>query len=842
MLNLQHKGELLIADVDAVDGKVRDLVVYELGRLSQYDDPRALWLVLAAALAAVLGYVLWFYRREHAQIPRLLCWLLPSLRMLAIFGAIAFFLTPEKRIDQQIVTDSQVVLLVDTSQSMSIADELNVENQKATRAAVIAEALLDSPLVENLREQHDVALYVFDQQLESIWRWQRKDSAGPPDDGNPDDGNPDDGNPGDGNPGVGPADEPADSWAKQLEPQGVETRLGDALQGALDQLSSSPLAGILLLSDGGANSGVDPLAIAEIAAKGQIPIHTVGLGSTSPRRNLRVQELSAPARVYPEDKATVSALIHAEGFAGRSVTVELFVREATAQGATGDLVGQQQISFTSETQVLPMQFEIEPAEVGRLALELKISAPTDDQYAADNRREVEIEVVEAQTRVLLIASGATREYRFLRNQLRRDPHVRVDVLLQSALPGVSQDAEKILNDFPRTKAELYPYDCVVAFDPDWGLLDAQQVDLLESWVAEEAGGMIVIAGPIHTSSWVQSPEHAKVRALYPVEFQRRLTLLDDGIYGSKVPWPIEFSRDGQESGYLWLSDSASESHALWSEFKGVFGCYAVKGPKPGARVLGRYSDPEAGLSTQRPVYLAEHFYGGGRVFYMGSGELWRLRTLDIGYFEILYTSLIRHVSQGRLLRGSSQGQLLAERDRYSVGDDVVVRAQLLTGSRQPLIAERVTAHVVTPLGSGQNLILLADEDRAGNFIGQFRVRSEGSYRIELPVPDSLEQQLVKRIQAVVPDLEFDKTRRDESMLRALANRSGGKYYANLKTAIAGKNELRAVSRMIPSRAELKTIRGTPDKVFSEWLNGLLLGVICGALCLEWFLRRLVRLA
>ena len=281
-----------------------------------------------------------------------------------------------------------------------------------------------------------------------------------------------------------------------------------------------------------------------------------------------------------------------------------------------------------------------------------------DQYAADNRREVEVEVVETESRVLLIASGAARDYRFLRNQLRRDKHMRVDVWLQLARPGITQDADQLLNHFPKTKAELYEYDCIVAFDPDWTMLDAEQVDMLESWVAEEAGGLVVIAGPIHTASWVQSPEHTAIRSLYPVEFQRRLTLLDDGLYGSTTPWPLDFSRDGEESDFLWLGDSASESRSLWSQFPGVFGCYAVKGPKPGARVLARYSDPDAGLSVDRPVYLAEHFYGAGRVLYFGSSELWRLRSLGIEYFEVLYTQLIRHVSQGRLMRGSSLGRLL----------------------------------------------------------------------------------------------------------------------------------------------------------------------------------------
>ena len=82
-----------------------------------------------------------------------------------------------------------------------------------------------------------------------------------------------------------------------------------------------------------------------------------------------------------------------------------------------------------------------------------------------------------------------RDYQFLRNQLHRDKSMIVDVLLQTAQPGISQDAAKILDQFPSTRKELYQYDCIVAFDPDWTKLDAAQVDLLEKWVSEEAGGL-----------------------------------------------------------------------------------------------------------------------------------------------------------------------------------------------------------------------------------------------------------------------------------------------------------------------------------------------------------------
>ena len=208
---------------------------------------------------------------------------------------------------------------------------------------------------------------------------------------------------------------------------------------------------------------------------------------------------------------------------------------------------------------------------------MQVAAPSDDGNPRDNLREAEVAVVDRQTRVLLVAGGPTRDYQFLRNQLFRDPTMSVDVLLQTAQPGMSQDADQILDHFPETREELYPYDCIVAFDPDWKQLDAAQIALLQSWVADEAGGMIVVAGPIYTARWTRSTEHQGLRDLYPVVFQQRLTLLDDGQFGGEVAWPLQFERAGREAPFLWLADTAADSEVIWDSFPGVYGYYAVKG-------------------------------------------------------------------------------------------------------------------------------------------------------------------------------------------------------------------------------------------------------------------------
>ncbi len=806
----------------------REIVTWELRRLAQFDDPRLFWFLIVICVLLLVTCVTWLYRRESAQLPTGLRVLFPALRIIAWLGALLFFLGPEKRIDRQIVSDSHVAVLVDTSQSMSVADLQSANGKSQSRVEVIEDALKGSGFLAALRQKHNVEVATFDREFHPVASWDRKISNSQLSDASEE---------------LDPRESGTElDWSALLQPQGRETRLGDALQNVLKQQRAGQLAGVVVLTDGDQNSGIDAISLFDTDKPVQVPLYTVGIGSSDPRRNVRVQELNAPARVYPEDRTTITGIIQAEGMAGRLVTVQLFAREAELPDAISTLVDERDIQIDDNQQSVPAEFEIEPETIGSLILQLKVVPSEDDHYAGDNHREVELEVVESTSHVLLIAGGANRDYQFLRNQLYRDRHAKVDVWVQSASGAVSQEADQILHEFPQTKEELYNYDCIVAFDPNWEFLDARQVDLLESWVADEAGGLIVVAGPIYTLSWSQSPEHTKIRSLYPVEFQRRLTLLDDGLYGSKTPWPILFTREGEEAEFLALTDNAAESQLLWTEFPGVYGCYAVKGPKPGARVLGYYGDPDASFTAEYPVYMAEQFYGGGRVFYLGSAELWRLRAMDPSYFEYLTTRLIRHVSQGRLLKGSSRGRLLVEQDRYTVGSEVVVRAQLLASSREPLLSDSVTARVIDNQGVGQKLLLKADKSRPGNFIGQFTARQAGSYRIELPVPETVEEQLVRRIQVVLPDLEFENTTRNDQLLKQLSAITGGKYYTSLNQALHGEEEIRSIESLIESRAETRILRGTPDPDFSEWLNKLLLGMICGALCLEWLLRRLMKLA
>jgi hypothetical protein len=301
------------------------------------------------------------------------------------------------------------------------------------------------------------------------------------------------------------------------------------------------------------------------------------------------------------------------------------------------------------------------------------------------------------------------------------------------------------------------------------------------------------------------------------------------------------TREGREADFLWLGDTATASRQAWAGFPGVYSYCPVRGPKPGATVYARLSDPAIGQGGMEPVYFAGQFYGSGSVFYLGSGEMWRLRSVDPAYFDQFYTKLIRHVSQGRLLRGSSRGVLLVGQDHYMLGNTVEVRAQLSNARLDPLDMPSVGLQVIQPGGATETISLRPDPSRAGAYFGQFPVLQEGTYRLELPVPESENERLSRRIQVKAPDLERENPRRNDALLSTIAKNTGGRYYVGMAAAVDPAGPAPLVVQL-KDRTSTTIVPIAPNRLRDElWLRWMMLG-LCGLLCLEWLIRRLVKLA
>jgi hypothetical protein len=433
----------------------------------------------------------------------------------------------------------------------------------------------------------------------------------------------------------------------------------------------------------------------------------------------------------------------------------------------------------------------------------------------------------------------------MRNVLERDKSFAVDVLLGTAARGASQDARRILESFPATAEELSTYDCIVAFDVDWRSLDPAAQARLERWVSRESGGLVLVAGNVFMDAWIADQQTTVIRGLHPVELRRAGQGLVDEPAGFEEPMPLQFTRDGTDAEFLWLAGSRIASQTVWSEFKGIFSCFDATVAKPGATVYARVVPPgSAALApsaeARGPISMAGQFYGSGSVFYLGSGETWRLRSLEDALFERLTTQLVRHVSQGRLLAGSRRARVLVERDRYPVGATVVVRLVAADGDGGTVLTGAI-CRVEGPDGVSVNVPLSSDPGRPGVFQGGFVASREGGWRIDVDLGDGSGEVISRRIQARLPDRELERPRLDRGLLERLGAITGGSAHF-LVDAPWGASESAALAARIPDKSRREYETGAPDGAFKRRLNALLLALGAGLLCLEWIFRRLVKLA
>jgi hypothetical protein len=284
-------------------------------------------------------------------------------------------------------------------------------------------------------------------------------------------------------------------------------------------------------------------------------------------------------------------------------------------------------------------------------------------------------------RVLLAGSAAGRDYQFVRTFLYRE-------LLAKRMSGLSvylqgqrqvgnpadQDPMLELKHFPDRletpkekeqpdpKENLASYDVIVAFDLDWSKLDAKQIDALVKWT-QAGGGLIVLAGPVHTMQLAPTfrLEAGKaIRELLPlVPEDIRLLALERE---TEQPRRLRFPDVGEQGAFLKLDPDSKKPAGGWDEFftgkkepkekdeleRGFYACYPVKEVKKDAVVLASFVEPDPkqpGKEMTTP-YLVTQKVGKGRVVWVGSSELWRLRTWHQAAHERLWTGLINH-ARGR---------------------------------------------------------------------------------------------------------------------------------------------------------------------------------------------------
>lgn len=759
------------------------------------------------------------------------------LRLAVLALVVAVFLNPSRRTQTSRTDDSRVAVLVDTSSSMAYPADASTSGGESetvektepdSRLDAVMSTLIESELLQSLSKTHTVSVYTFDSTLQGPQAVVTDEVVRFSDAANDE---------------LLPTAEQSDNerWREVLTAQGAETRLGEAVYELTGQMAGRTLSGVVVVTDGQSNAGLDPELARQRAERSKTRLITLGLGSPRPQRNLWVAGMQAPADVHRGDPFDVTVIVQSNGAEPLSGTVELYEQSAAGDGSDRRKVADQPFTIDADGLPVPVEFSRQiavPGEYEFVAKAIPGGESTAELTTDDNQRQCRVEVTDRRIKVLVISSGPMREYRFVRNTLFRHTGIDSDVWLQTITDDntamVSQEATSLLTEFPQTAAELAKYHVIVAFDPDWSRLSAEQRQFLNRWVQRDAGGLIAVAGELHTPQLAQDAEDLReISVLYPVVLNRLLAELRIS-QGADEAWPVTLTPEGRASDFLRIADATGNASTdLWQTFDGIYRSYPVRSVRDGAVVLASYGNPRARTQDGAPPFLATQFYGAGRTFFVGSAETWRLRALSPEGHQRFWTSLIREAGQGSRQRSNPRGLLLLDRTTASPGQPVTIQTRLYDARMEPLQAETVPISIVDSDGRPASVPdrLRSDAQRTGRYSAVFRPLRPGHYRVSVPIPDSSDA-LQASIEVTLSNLESERSEQNVELLTSLVRDTGGQYLslAEAPTRLA---------RLLPDRSELVIV---DEQLLTLWDRAWLMYTMIGLLGLEWLLRRVVRLS
>ena len=694
--------------------------------------------------------------------------------------------------------------------------------------------------------------------------------------------------------------------------------------------------GIILITDGRSTLG-NEASLSEAharATKDRVPLFAVLVGEDRPAVEIRITDVQTPEQTPPNEKFVVRAELDGIGLPDVETTVFLDVYAPKADVPTHKF--ETRLKFAPGTPPhLQAEFALDPETRTDLPAELFVEGkkefvegewkfvvrvPRDKREAFAGKEHVtapvSVQVLKKPLRVLLVAGGPTHDYQFLRTLLVRESdqkRAELSIFLQNeGRDGRSvQDVpgERMLSRFPSLlKTEDDPeekpddryynlarYDAIIAYDPDWTEFTVEQLDLLKKWVDTQAGGLILIAGPVNTFQLARGEEGGRLKPLldlFPVVPGDSVLVTGPGKRNPRTPWRLNFAGASPDMDFLKLDDDAKEPLAGWKQFfdgdaapgqqplRGFFAGYPVKSTKPGATVAATITDPSARMADGKEhPFIVTMPYGKGRVAFLGSAEMRRLRQFKEVFYERFWMKLARWSAAGGRTRQNRRGVLVMGRE-FAGGGYVRIEAQLFGPTLEPLPRSVRSKAIVTMAdGTDRREYEMTAKPSAAEWAGWFQTRflapKPGDYVLELPIPNSGDM-LRGKFTVKATDPELDNARPDPAALLQLAGdfkeiedrlvdattrdsvrsqlRSSANEAADSSKLLLTLPGAQVIPQCMTTQKKEQRNRGAYDDI---WDDGPVLGrtasgkpieisvvllAVVGLLSLEWLGRKLLRLA
>jgi uncharacterized membrane protein len=680
--------------------------------------------MLAVAAAAILLTGV-FYCRFFTMLKTRHWLMLFALRVAAIVLIVMLIFRPIYSYQRELANRPSLVLLLDRSASMSIADDASgVTRFNQARMQI-------SKWWAKLKNNFDLHLIVFAENAQLVK--DIKDLDG-------------------------------------ITADGKATSLSRALEAASQLVPKRDLEAVVLLSDGIHNSAHSPL---DVAGKLGVVVHTVGVGASLRNnvsyRDIQVTGVDCPDRLFLNNIARITGSVEGIGLAGRVVQVEL--------EEDGQKIADKELTIQASETPQQVSFDFRPATKGRHTYTVKVPPIAEEKIAQNNQRSAMTLVVEPGIRVLYIEGTLRAEYGALVDRfLAKDPDVEFYALVQTR-PNVflkrTNMTDLKLEVIPNDAETINKFDVFIVGDIDSTYIKPQQQELFARRV--RAGAGLVMLGGYHSlgpGGYAGTP----LGRILPIALGgREIGQVTEAFLPVLTPEGARHPIFANIAGFF----PTQQGKARIAGLPLLDGCTRVEGPRPGASLLAVFSSESGAM----PVLAVQPVDKGRAAIFTGdTTRKWQQgpRALDReSPFLRFWGQMVRWLA-GRSEAVESKSGIVVSLDKgyYEPDEPVGISATVRDKDGQGTNDAKVTVKIRGPAERSDQVTLSPQPGPAGHYGGTFDPKAAGNY--ELTVESRLGETtlLADKIAFDVgrPDLEFEKLDLNDKMLARIAADAKGRYF------------------------------------------------------------------
>jgi uncharacterized membrane protein len=594
----------------------------------------------------------------------------------------------------------------------------------------------------------------------------------------------------------------------QWKADAAATHINAGLQKLVADTSELPVGAVVLLTDGGENSGGIDIETINALHNRRLPVHTIGFGKEVVARDLEMDDVAVAAKAMADSRMTATVNFHQHGYAGQKATLDVKDGEKllSSKVVTLDKDGVNQ----SET----MFFNAGEAGVKSIGFAL---VPMAGEENSLNNAVTRLVDVSAEPKRILYVEGEPRwEFKFIRRAEAEDKGVQIVSMLRTTENKIYRqgiaDPSELADGFPTKAEDLFKYQAILIGSVEAQYFTPVQQELLREFVDKRGGGLLFLGGrfSLADGGWASS----SLADLFP-------TFLPNakGTF-KRENATVQLTAAGAESPITRILDDRTANVERWRKLPYLNDYQDPGAPKPGATVLAQM------LAGRTMPLLVTQNFGRGKTAVLATSGTWRWQmstALDDPSHDLFWQQLLRW------LAADSPGQVVATLPQQTLMDEGHVKLTAVVRDKEftPAADARVSVHVIGPDGASEVVDMAPVPNTPGAYALDWTAEKPGSYVAEVTANSGkgeLGKEVVdfRREDGVAENFHTEQNR---ELLEKLSQETGGRYWE--------QSEVERLPKEISYSEAGISVRDTKEL----WDMPVVFLVLLGLMSADWLLRR-----